>query len=321
VSGRYHFYLSFPHAFPFTGQSPDDLDKWSRLLFRDLCAAVRRGDSSASVVMASGFADQEPDADWRSGLRGAEAFVPLYSPLYFARTRTARERETFVRRMTGAGVAQPEDRIVPVLWTPPPRSAEESPWVRQCLELKDAPSSYVDNGLQALLRLWMFRADYERVVGLLAERILAISRSAPIGPSSIDDSGESAPADFAVIIAAPAGWHPFPADQSLTIARYAERAAERLDFAVTTSALEDTADPAALPGVVLVDPRYTADEDRAALLDRLPPWAVPVLVGGRDDQVPARFARRARSFRDLAGLLPFLVAEAQRQYVRLGPPP
>lgn len=330
MSDRYHFYLSFPPSIPFTGQRADDLDRWVRALFTDLCTAVGRRGPSGGI--APGFADHEPDADWRAGLEGAEVLVPLYSPVYFTRTRTGRELEGFRRRVAGAGIARPERRIVPVLWTPPPPAERSRPWVRECLDLPGSPASYIENGLQALLRLWMFRADYTRLVDLLAARIVAISRDEPIGPSPVEGFDGicspfgPVPATFAVILAASADWRPFPAEQRAPLARYVRRAAERLDFTVATSALADTADtpdPRRGPGIVLIDPQYVVGGPGATMLDallpELPPWVLPVLVGG--GEVPDRLGgvQRLGTFGDFVGRLPFLVTEAEGRFRRYLP--
>lgn len=200
-----------------------------------------------------------------------------------------------------------------MLWTRPPHTDDDSSWVRHCLALTGAPDSYTENGLQALLRLWMFRADYRRVIQLLAERIVGVSPAEPAmpneppGPDAMDEP--AAPASFAVIVAADPGWRPFSGEASLPVARYAARVAERLDFIVTVTTLEEAGELNSMPALVLIDGR-----DPGKPVDHLPPGAIPITIGG--DPEPG--LANARTFDDFGRLLPFLIADAQRQFVRHG---
>lgn len=142
-------------------------------------------------------------------------------------------------------------------------------------------------------------------------------------------------------------WRPYPRDQGLSLAEYAAWMAEQLDFAVQIRGVENAASAVHdRPGVVLIDPWLVASTGQApaleSLVSRLPSWVMPLLVLGADDneqggrlveQVRAilrkaaiartELTRRAMSgvtsLRDFVSLMPFLIAEAERQYLRHGP--
>jgi len=123
------------------------------------------------------------------------------------------------------------------------------------------------------------------------------------------------------------------------LAEYGQMAGEQLDFAVRVTSMEavETEMLARNPVLVLIDPSYLSDAKIRATFDafaaELPPWSVPALGPGPAAEVSpslgkmmgtkSRTARRALagvgSLTEFAGLLPFLVAEAGREYLRLGP--
>ncbi|MBO2450955.1 hypothetical protein J4573_27925 [Actinomadura barringtoniae] len=372
MTGGYSFFLSYAHSTPLTGERPDQLDRWVRLFFEDLRDAVQRraeadaagrpgpdlGSSSGSG-RRDGFADftVPVSADWNdrllTALGAADVFVPLYSPNYFARARPRRELEAFRRRMDDAGVP-PDNRVVPVLWTPPLGTAG-SDWARDALAVTGPEPDYADNGLQALLRLDIYRSVFDRIVDRLAERIVEIGDTGRLRPSRVEDidsivlpsQDESAGRQFAVtVVADDLDWKPFP-DQELSLAEYAEDVANRFDFVVDTVALPATGGLSGSPGVVLVDAEHLARPERRATVEEAlrdrPPWVLPVLVGAPE---ATRKALTSRSLRDILGFaetvrrdvssrvdhgvgslkefvefMPFLVTEAERLYLRHGPMP
>jgi FxsC-like protein len=143
------------------------------------------------------------------------------------------------------------------------------------------------------------------------------------------------------------GWRPFPGDQELPLAEYAAAVAERLDFAVMVTGIEKTGDLlSSRPGVILIDPWFVADRARLRLLEEflrdLPSWVLPVLIvdpapDGRATELTTQArailteagvartetARRGvkgiSSLREFVMLMPIFVAEAERQYLHLGP--
>jgi FxsC-like protein len=141
-------------------------------------------------------------------------------------------------------------------------------------------------------------------------------------------------------------WKPYPADQ-VPLADHAARIAERMDFAVLATSIEKEGDRlTSMPGVVLIDPWFAAKKRGLATLrafiSTLPVWVLPLLVlganqdsrsaklaeevrgilrqavGGRGDAVK-RAIRGVDSLARFAALMPILVAEAERQYLRHGP--
>lgn len=134
-------------------------------------------------------------------------------------------------------------------------------------------------------------------------------------------------------------WRPFPG-QELPLAEYARQIIERFDFQATVSEVEITRDRHR-PGIIIIDPVLAATETgRAALasLASLPRWVLPLLVAGEphdplagqfaseagallmEDQLPTQAARRGArgvdSLDEFVSLVPVLVAEAERQYLR-----
>jgi FxsC-like protein len=142
-------------------------------------------------------------------------------------------------------------------------------------------------------------------------------------------------------------WRPYPHDQGSPLAEYAAGVAEQLDFAVQIRGIDNAGTAHSKPGVVLIDPWLVASDGQVpaleALVGELPPWVLPLLILDADDdeegggrlagQVRAilgkatmartEVARRAMagvsSLRDFVSLMPAMIAEAERQYLRHGP--
>ena len=140
-------------------------------------------------------------------------------------------------------------------------------------------------------------------------------------------------------------WRPYPDEQALSLSAYAAWRAEQLDFAVLVTGLEDRPKTHNGPCVMLIDPRVIGDErsrdQLLATLPDLPPWVLPLLVldDGGDSEL-LRLASEARGMlaaadRDLPPsaihntttlaefleVVPVLIAEAERRYIRYGPAP
>jgi FxsC-like protein len=140
-----------------------------------------------------------------------------------------------------------------------------------------------------------------------------------------------------------AEWRPFP-QQELPLAQYARQAAERFDFQAEVSGIKTAPDPRTRrPGIILIDPWFIADEHgRSALesaVDQLPRWVLPLLILDQPDDprtrdlagrvrkilsaagaLPTDSARQAAqgvsSLNEFVSIIPRLVAEAERQYLR-----
>jgi FxsC-like protein len=144
----------------------------------------------------------------------------------------------------------------------------------------------------------------------------------------------------------PAGrsWRPFGKEQELPLAEYARLVAERLGFAVLVT--DDPQQAGTLlkrrSGVVVIDPWYISAEDRrkafGVFARELPSWALPLVVPdpsafqlaedvrdllrkpGISRSEPAKHGLRGvGSLREFVALMPFLVAQAEREYLRRGP--
>ena len=127
---------------------------------------------------------------------------------------------------------------------------------------------------------------------------------------------------------------------------YARAVAERRGFSVLLGDLEKSADLfRRMPGVVLVDPWCAAQpaalDAFRAVVSELPSWVLPILLIDQDD--PLRVAemstftmttyrayksypdtvrrglRGVSSLRELLSLMPFVVSQAEREYLRHGP--
>jgi FxsC-like protein len=215
-----------------------------------------------------------------------------------------------------------------------------------------------------------FPHSFLAIVDRVTERIIALVQESPLDPSAVPDIEEMesrlrprAPlAYFVVAVAAPTRravpqggdpgsygdsstrWQPFRG-QEFALAEYAQQVAERHDFQVEFTSIEEACNPAAgKPGIILIDPWFVADGRRAALqsaLHRLPPWVLPLLVdssqpGTRGGQLAAqvrrmlsdvgaqpaesirRVVRSVSSLKDFVAVVPALVAEAERRYLRHG---
>ncbi|HZR50983.1 MAG TPA: TIR-like protein FxsC [Streptosporangiaceae bacterium] len=298
------------------------------------------------------------DSNWKAlltrALSAAEVFVPLYSEGYFTRSWPGREWACFQQRLTDAEVSEPLSRVIPVLWVPLP-PGRTPPALDRALALGAGDQVYLDNGLAAMLRLTPYRARYEAIVERLAAQIVDLAESSPLAPSPVPDiddmqsafSPSESTALLAVAVMASAGtaWRPFR-EQQLSLADYAATIGEQLDFAVLITDAKAGGQFDRNPGALLIDPAVVANSrDQRMLRDlarELPAWVVPVIVldSSSGERVtedvrtvkailestshprtePMRRALRGiGSLADFVALMPFLIAEAERQYLRHGP--
>jgi FxsC-like protein len=375
--GSKYFYLSYAHSPPLSGSQHSDPDQWVHSFFEDLTASVTRIASPGSGV-DPGFFDQDvtPGSDWKAtitqALGSAQVFVPLYSPSYFARSLPGREWACFQQRLIRVGIEDPVSRFAPVLWIPLP-GERDRPGLREALAIGPAEEAYSENGLRALLRLRPYRTVYQTVVDRVAEQVVRLAERDPVAPSAVPDidevqsafDAEAAAAVFTVAVAAPVSsalaadhdlasysqtgpsWKPFSPSREISLAAYATRVAEQLDFAVVQTDIEKAGELFGdRPGVILIDPWFIAEERGLRILQSsvrdLPAWVLALLV--LDPQPDARAAELADSTRSIlqkagvarseaarrairgvtsvtefTALMPILVTEAERQYLRHGP--
>jgi hypothetical protein len=349
MTARY-FYLSYAHSPPLAGSRLDSSkpDERVREFFQDLSQAVNQR-ASTSRGLAPGFIDLQAQSgeEWKKALvralGEAEVFVPLYSPGYLARSWPGREWACFVQRLESAGLADPLRRFAPVLWVPLPGGAGPR-GLQAAVDLvpigapRGADRAYRENGLLAMRRLRPYRKWCQLITEELAGRIVRLAEDEGIGPSPAPDI-ETIESAFAADAEVPVLALVVVAPEGSELADYGRMAGEQLDFAVRVTGMGavDTDLLSRNPVLVVIDPSYLGDAKMRARFDKfaagLPPWSVPALGPGpaaevgpslsKMMQTKSRVARRAmdgvNSLAELATLLPFLVAEAGREYLRLGP--
>jgi FxsC-like protein len=366
-----YFIVSYARV-PGIAESPE-ADQLVGTFFDDLEATVRRYASARSGPI-NGFFDQRipPGSDWKKSLtralQTAQVFVPLYSVGYFAKSLPGREWACFHSRVREAGLADPEPRFMPVLWTPL-SWYRDPPWLWKALDLGRDAHGYAQNGLRPMLKIRSYRDSYWAVLKILAKKIVVLAEEFPIRPSEVPDIDEmtsefalgSPLAVFAIETARPASptvatgrdqddapasdaeWRSFPG-QEYPLTQYARQIVERFDFQAEISAIKAVSDPRTRrPGIILIDPRFIADEaGRSALgsaIRQLPRWVLPLVIldqpgdarirdlANQVEQIldaagalPTDSSRLAaqgvRSLDDFVSIIPRLVAEAERQYLR-----
>jgi FxsC-like protein len=335
-TNRPYFFLSYAHSDPLAGNPEVNPDELVGEFFGDLAGAVRRL-ASQRFGIVPGFYDQEipVGSDWKKFLRqalgAAQVFVPLYSAAYIARSRPGQEWACFRRRLELAGFDDPGQRFVPLLWTPLAQ-VQHPPGLQEALDLGATEPGYTKNGLRALLKIGPYRASYQGVVNLAAQRIVTLAEEAPIKPSEVPDidqmkspfTDEPPLSVFVIETAAPtrgaaaaergprgygesgSDWRPFPG-QELPLAEYARQVARRLDFEAEVSGLKAVSDPQnRRPGIILIDPWFVADDSgRLALesaVENLPRWVLPLIVLDQpDDATAQKFADQVREILGAAG--------------------
>lgn len=314
-------------------------------------SGLRSGFLDAEVPAGSHWRSGIADA-----LGAAEVFVPLLSPDYYRRSWPVREATAFRQRVRDTDPAVPADsavsvdsaepryRFAPVLWEPLP-AGEQPPGVAEALSLAHAGGlrPYSTLGLRTLLRLPAYHECYLQILGELATRIVWLAEKTPIGPSLVRIPEGAAPVIegtggrvFTVTMGA------WPGRAGAPPAEYVRLAAERLGFAVRIREFSGLgADLTGHPGLFLVTPddvgagRPLRDPDET--IAGLPPWVLPIVVAipetghppesgiilektrkayiSRPEKVRRGLAG-VSSLRELVGLAPFLIAHAEREYLR-----
>jgi FxsC-like protein len=286
VSGRDdrpYFFLSYARTPKRDPSERDDPDRWVFKLYRDLCGAILQ--MTDARPEEAGFMDRENKlgTEWSPELTTALArcrvFVPLYSRRYFESDNCGREWFAFARREIthNAQGCQVVDAVVPALWTRIER--DRLPHVAQSVQFDHnfLGERYCTDGFYGIMKLQNYRADYQRAVHRLAERIIAVgdesvafvdenvvngmtradfeSLPSAFGPASVSRATEGQ-LEIAVLAhdistlppgrtsdyygATPDTWSPYRPDYTQPVADYAlELAKKCLDCTPQVGAFED----------------------------------------------------------------------------------
>jgi FxsC-like protein len=300
---------------------------WVERLHQDLCAhIVALTDLGAQSTV--GFMDR----DIRSGegwserlaesLATCRVFVPLFSPRYFGSAHCGKEWYAFNQRaiQQHARSNRMAEAIVPALWVPVEPRRLPSAAERLQFNHKALGASYVTEGLYGLIKLSMFRTDYELAVYELAKRIVKVAESQDIDPGQPVDyrtipsafGTARGPRNLRITVAAgtrdrlPGGrradyygehatdWNPFHPSSSRPLASFAADLAHSFDYQPTLSSFDDEPDPPDGPAVVpegpeimLIDRWAVADPKRRERLARFDAvrglWTGVVVPWNRED--------------------------------------
>jgi FxsC-like protein len=177
---RPYFFLSYARTPRRDPADRDNPDRWVRKLYKDLCDAILQ---MTDVEPAeAGFMDVENKvgAEWSPALinaiKNCRVFVPLYSRRYFESDNCGREWFAFARREVThrARGGESVDAIVPALWTRVDR--DKIPEIAASFQFTHPGlgERYNADGFYGIAKLQNLRADYQRAVHRLAERIIEI---------------------------------------------------------------------------------------------------------------------------------------------------
>jgi len=204
VSGRDdrpYFFLSYARTPKRDPSDRDDPDRWVYRLYKDLCGAILQ--MTDARPEEAGFMDRENKigTEWSpeltTSLARCRVFVPLYSRRYFESDNCGREWFAFARREATrrARGGQVVDAIVPALWTRIDR--DKLPNVARAVQFDHnfLGERYCTEGFYGIMKLQNYRADYQRAVHRLAERIIAIGDESA-APADDATAHQMAPSDF-----------------------------------------------------------------------------------------------------------------------------
>jgi hypothetical protein len=193
--------------------------------------------------------------------------------------------------------------------------------------------------------LGLYRDQYHEFVSRLAQRIVDVAETRPIGPSPappLASAGRVPELRFVIAVLAPKGadWRPF-GERSPAVAQQAVAIAERLGLSAVAVELPDSVKEIQdSPAAVLIDPVLLDLPNGRSLVEEtlrgLSPWAIPIVVA--DLARSADPKRGEKSFRQAAGMLaraessriprgtsdpdgfaeamPLLVSQARRRYLQ-----
>ncbi|MFF4500528.1 TIR-like protein FxsC [Streptomyces sp. NPDC001401] len=322
-----YFFLSYAHT-PWHDSSADP-DHWVHQLFRDLCDHIMAlTDHPAGQPIGFMAREMRIGERWSDRLSEAlatcQVFVPLYSPRYFVSDVCGKEWWAFSQRQEqhrlSRGAAGPA--IVPALWVPV--QPERLPGAAEVLshDHERFGRDYAAEGLYALMKLRIFREEYERAVYLLAKAIVVTAQQNPI-PTGQPLDFTDLPSAFGrrsgsrrlrIVVAAPnrqelppgrssdcygpsaVDWNPYrvsDTDASRPLAEFAAEEVRRLDYLTTIQSLGEASDgllterPPDGPTLVLLDRWALTDPGQRELLARVDqaaqPWVSVIVPWNRSD--------------------------------------
>src|SRR5262249_27128945 len=123
--------------------------------------------------------DHWPD-ELADRLARCAVFVPLYSARYFRRPDCGREWSVIRQRqdMHVSATNRSPNIVIPVLWQPI-RLEDLPSWARSIQYTDESlGNAYNTMGLESLLRLRDYEADYHAAVRAIAQRIVEVARRA-----------------------------------------------------------------------------------------------------------------------------------------------
>ncbi len=191
---RPYFFLSYARTPKRDPADKTDPDRWVYKLYKDLCDEILQ--MTDAQPGEAGFMDRDSklgsewSPDLMSALKACRVFVPLYSRRYFESDNCGREWFAFARREVihraedGGGASA----IAPALWTRLDR--DHMPEVARSFQYDhtDLGARYCAEGFYGIMKLRNYRADYQRAVHRLAERIIEIGdRSVAYADDDVQD--------------------------------------------------------------------------------------------------------------------------------------
>jgi FxsC-like protein len=177
---RPYFFLSYARTPKRDPGDKEDPDRWVYKLYKDLCGVILQ--LTDARPEEAGFMDRENrlGTEWSpelvNALQRCRVFVPLYSRRYFQSSYCGKEWFAFARRevTNRARGSEVASAIVPALWTR--MNSGSLPNVAQAVQFDHAAlgERYCTEGFYGIMKLQNYRADYQRAVHRLAERIVDI---------------------------------------------------------------------------------------------------------------------------------------------------
>jgi FxsC-like protein len=183
---RPYFFLSYARTPRRDPDQKSDPDRWVHKLYRDMSDVILQ--LTDALPDEAGFIGQGDEigpnwsADFVEALATCRVFVPLYSRRYFESDSCGKEWFWFSRReLVGGATAGEEtgaeavEAIVPALWTR--LNLDTVPSVARALQFDFSALSdrYAVEGFYGIMKLQNYRADYQRAVHRICERIIDVA--------------------------------------------------------------------------------------------------------------------------------------------------